>query len=68
MSDMKKDLSDKGVELIGGSLDECTAAYKDIEDVMREQATGGEPLVRIKGTFKPWMVRMAGEQKKHWEK
>jgi len=64
MSDMKKDLSDKGIELIGGSLDECTAAYKDIDSVMREQAD----LVRIKGTFKPWMVRMAGEQLKPWEK
>jgi len=64
MSDMKKDLASKGIELIGGGLDECTSAYKDIDSVMAEQ----RDLVEIKGSFMPWMVRMAGEQKKPWEK
>lgn len=57
MSDMKKDLISKGIELIGGSLDECSAAYKDIEKVMAEQ----RELVEVKGTFMPWMVRMGGD-------
>ena len=62
MSDMKKDLESKGVELIGGGLDECMSAYKSVEAVMEEQ----KDLVSIKGSFMPWMVRMAVEQPKKW--
>jgi len=64
MSAMKKDLAEKGIELIDGTLDECSAAYKDIDLVMGQQAG----IVEIVGRFMPWMVRMAGEQKKAWEK
>jgi len=64
MSAMKKDLESKGIELIGGSLDECKDCYKDIDSVMEEQ----KELVRIKGSFMPWMVHMADEQKKKWDK
>jgi len=62
MSDMNKDLKSKGIELIGGGLDECMSAYKEVEAVMVEQ----KDLVSIKGVFVPWMVRMAVEQKKKW--
>lgn len=62
MSDMKKDLAFKGIELIGGGLDECKDAYKDIQSVMEEQ----KDLVTIKGSFMPWMVRMAPEETKKW--
>lgn len=55
MSDMKKDLQSKGIELIGGGIDECKDCYKNIESVMKEQVD----LVSIKGSFMPWMVRMA---------
>ena len=62
LSAMKKDLESKGVELIGGGLDECKDAYKDVNSVMEEQ----KDLVSIKGSFMPWMVRMAVEKKKKW--
>ena len=55
MSDMKKDLMEKGVELIGGSVDECSGSYKDIDRVLAEQ----REIVDIQGKFMPWMVRMA---------
>jgi len=64
MSQMRKDLMEQGVELIGGGLDECSMAYKDIDKVMEMQ----KDLVEIVGSFKPFLVRMAGEQKKPWEK
>ena len=60
MSWMRKDLKEKGVTLIGGSVDECRGGYKDIELVMPEQSE----LVDIYGRFMPYIVRMAGEQKK----
>jgi tRNA-splicing ligase RtcB len=62
MSWLKKDLQEKGVTLIGGAVDECRGGYKDIELVMPEQAD----LVDIHGRFMPYIVRMAGEQKKKW--
>lgn len=55
MSDMKKDLLEKGVELLGGSVDECRMAYKDIDKVMEAQ----QDLVEIVGTFQPKIVRMS---------
>jgi tRNA-splicing ligase RtcB len=47
-------LSSKGIELIGGGLDEAPMAYKDIHEVMRQQ----ESLVDTLGTFHPKIVRM----------
>lgn len=64
LSQMKKDLLDSGVELLGGGLDECSMAYKDIDKVMEMQ----KDLVEIKGTFRPFLVRMADEEKKPWQK
>lgn len=63
MSWMRADLKDKGVTLIGGDVDECRGGYKDIEAVMPCQAD----LVDIVGRFMPYIVRMAGEDKKPWE-
>ena len=62
MSQMRKDLEEKGVTLIGGGLDECSMGYKDINDVMTEQ----KDLVEVMGVFLPKIVRMAGEEKKPW--
>lgn len=45
------------VELIGGSLDEATNAYKDIEKVMASQTE----LVTIQAEFEPKLVRMADD-------
>jgi tRNA-splicing ligase RtcB len=56
-SAMKKDLADKGVTLIGGAVDECTFAYKNIDDVMARQGD----LVDIIGAFMPKIVRMAAD-------
>jgi len=64
MSQMRKNLADAGVHLIGGSLDECSSAYKDIETVIAEQ----KDLVQVIGEFTPWIVRMAEESLKPWEK
>jgi len=64
MSFMRQDLERQGVTLIGGSLDECSAAYKDIRKVMAQQTE----LVEIAGEFTPWIVRMAEDQPKPWDK
>ncbi len=47
-------LTAKGIELIGGGLDEAPIAYKDIDEVMRHQ----RDLVDIVGIFRPIIVRM----------
>ncbi len=47
-------LAEKGVTLIGGSLDEAPAAYKDIEAVVGLQGD----LVDLIGRFTPKIVRM----------
>ncbi|GAA4314093.1 RtcB family protein [Nibribacter koreensis] len=57
MSDLKKRLSGAGVTLIGGSTEEHTLAYKDIETVMQAQ----HQLVDIQGRFLPKVVRMHKE-------
>ncbi|MBE7172424.1 MAG: RtcB family protein [Williamsia sp.] len=57
VSDMKKSLSDAGVALIGGSVEEAPSAYKDIETVMHLQ----EELVQVEGRFLPRIVRMNKE-------
>lgn len=47
-------LEERGVTLIGGSLDESPAAYKDITSVMALQ----DDLVEVLGRFVPTIVRM----------
>ncbi|MGN0002771.1 MAG: RtcB family protein [Sphingobacterium composti] len=53
-SQMFKEIENKGVELIGGSVDESPMAYKDIKKVIALQSE----LVNILGTFTPKIVRM----------
>ncbi|MDL2275534.1 RtcB family protein [Desulfosarcina sp. OttesenSCG-928-G10] len=56
-SAMRKALSEKGVTLMGGSLEETPSAYKDIDQIMACQ-TG---LVTVHGKFMPRIVRMNKE-------
>lgn len=56
-SALKKMLSNAGVTLIGGSIEENPLAYKDIERVMDAQ----KELVTIQGRFMPKIVRMNRE-------
>lgn len=56
-SALKKMLSQAGVTLIGGSVEEMPLAYKDIDRVMYTQ----ESLVEIQGRFMPRIVRMNRE-------
>lgn len=56
-SALKKLLSQNGVTLIGGSVEEMPWAYKDIDRIMPAQ----EALVDIHGRFMPWIVRMNKE-------
>lgn len=49
-------LQERGVQLIGGGLDEAPFAYKDIFSVMKAQ----EDLVETVGLFYPRIVRMDG--------
>ncbi len=53
-SEMKKDLKREGITLIGGGVDESPWAYKDLEQVMKNQ----QDLVTIEGIFQPKIVRM----------
>lgn len=53
-SSMTKNLQEHKTMLIGGSVEEASAAYKDIELVMRQQ----QNLVKIEGSFMPKIVRM----------
>jgi tRNA-splicing ligase RtcB len=57
VSGLKKMLSDAGVTLIGGSVEENPLAYKDIERVMDAQ----QDLVAVHGRFLPRIVRMNKE-------
>jgi tRNA-splicing ligase RtcB len=52
--ELRRLLRDKGVELIGGGLDEAPMAYKDIHQVMAHQ----QDLVDVLGSFTPRIVRM----------
>ncbi|TAE75071.1 MAG: RtcB family protein [Bacteroidetes bacterium] len=64
-SDLQKMLSDNGVNLIGGDLDEAPNAYKNIREVMAFQSD----LVEVIGEFYPKIVRMADKEKApHWQK
>ena len=53
-SSMTAKLSEQGVKLIGGSVEEAMFAYKDIETVIKSQ----QELVKIEGSFTPKIVRM----------
>ena len=48
-------LSENKIKLIGGSVEEASLAYKDIETVMSNQ----QQLVKIEGSFTPKIVRMS---------
>ena len=50
-------LSERGVRLIGGDLDEAPQAYKSIDQVMEAQ----RDLVDVVGKFEPRIVRMDGK-------
>jgi tRNA-splicing ligase RtcB (3'-phosphate/5'-hydroxy nucleic acid ligase) len=56
-SALKKLLSEAGVKLIGGSVEENPLAYKDIEQVIASQ----QELVEVHGKFYPKIVRMHRE-------
>jgi len=53
-SEMRKQLSQKRVSLIGGALDESPFAYKNLTQVMSFQ----NELVETVGKFTPRIVRM----------
>ena len=55
VSGMKQLLSNAGVTLIGGNVDENPQAYKDIDKVMKSQTA----LVETEGVFYPKVVRMS---------
>ena len=57
-SEMRKELSNKGVTLIGGALDESPYAFKPLEKVMSYQSE----LVDVIGKFYPRIVRMEKER------
>ena len=57
VSAMKKMLTNAGVTLIGGTVEENPLAYKDIESVIAAQTE----LVDIQGKFYPRIVRMNKE-------
>jgi len=50
----REHLAERGITLIGGSLDEAPAAYKDVETVVSMQGD----LVDLVGRFTPKIVRM----------
>jgi tRNA-splicing ligase RtcB (3'-phosphate/5'-hydroxy nucleic acid ligase) len=50
-------LKERGVELIGGDLDESPQAYKSIDEVIEAQSD----LIEIVGKIMPRMVRMDGK-------
>lgn len=57
---VKKDLENKGVRVLSAGADEVPNVYKDIEDVMREQAD----LVEIVARFDPKIVKMCDDGSK----
>ncbi|MDR1856716.1 MAG: RtcB family protein [Desulfovibrio sp.] len=56
--EVRRYLSDKGVELLSAGVDEAPMAYKDIETVMASQ----KDLVDIVATFRPRIVKMAPDE------
>ncbi|MEO6729699.1 MAG: RtcB family protein [Ferruginibacter sp.] len=61
---LRKELTDHGVKLIGGGLDEAPFAYKDINEVMQSQTT----LVDVQGKFYPAIVQMDGTDPRKFRK
>ncbi len=57
---VKRDLSARNVAVISAGIDECPGAYKDIHQVMAQQADLVEPIAR----FDPRLVKMAPEGEK----
>lgn len=57
---IKPMLEERGVELLSAGIDENPFAYKDIEEVMKQQAD----LVDVIARFDPKIVRMAPEGEK----
>lgn len=57
---VKKELREKGVEVLSAGLDEVPGVYKDIHAVMAAQAD----LVETVGRFDPKLVKMAPEGEK----
>lgn len=53
---VQKELETKGVHVLSAGADEVPGVYKDIEEVMREQAD----LVEIVARFDPKIVKMSG--------
>ena len=53
-SELKKQLKQNKVELIGGNVDEAPQSYKNMTEVMKSQSD----LVQIEGTFQPKIIRM----------
>ena len=53
-SAMRRQLQERGVTLVGGSIEECSDAYKSIDMVMASQSE----QVKIEGRFMPRIVRM----------
>ncbi len=53
-SSMNMQLAQQRIKLIGGGVEEASAAYKDIEAVMNSQ----QQLVKVEGAFTPKIVRM----------
>ena len=54
---VQKDLEKKGVKVLSAGADEVPGVYKDIEDVMREQAD----LVAVVARFDPRIVKMCSD-------
>jgi tRNA-splicing ligase RtcB len=52
----RRTLDERGIHLMGGGVDECYGAYKDIQTVMAAQSN----LIDIIAKFDPKIVRMAG--------
>lgn len=55
--DLKAEMKERGIELIGGALDEAPDVYKPIDEVMRYQGH----LVQTIAEFHPLLVRMAAD-------
>lgn len=55
--DLKAEMKERGVELIGAALDEAPEVYKPIDEVMRYQ----DHLVETFAEFHPFLVRMAND-------
>ena len=54
-SEVKRELDQRGINVISAGLDECPSAYKDIAEVMGHQQDLVEPIAE----FQPKLVKMA---------